>query len=139
MFALIATSCAPGRGREVQNAPPPAVKKPPSTSTKSVVEITDANYDEVVRSQSVVLLLFWAEWSAPDRPMLRIIDVVAVEYSGRATIAKVDVDENPAVAERFSIKAIPTVVILKDGSEQERIVGAISKKKVNELLDKHLN
>ena len=139
MSALIVTSCAPGRGREVQNAPPPAAKKPLSTSIKSVVEITDANYEEVVRSQSVVLLLFWAPWSAPDRPMLRIIDVVSVEYSGRATIAKVDVDENPAVAARFSIKGIPTLVILKDGSEQERIVGAISKKKVNELLDKHLN
>jgi thioredoxin-like negative regulator of GroEL len=107
MFALIATSCTPGRGREVQNAPAPAARKPLSTSTKSVVEITDENYEEVVRSQSVVLLLFWAPWSAPDRPMLRTIDVVSVEYSGRATIAKVDVDENPAVAKQLVSRVFP--------------------------------
>ena len=136
MFTLIVSSCAPGRGREVQN-PPPA-KKPSSLSQGSAVEITGANYEEV-RSESVVLLLFWAEWSASDRALMPTIAAISKEYAGKAVIGKVNVDDNPELANKFGIKGIPTLVVLKDGSEQERVVGLVTKKKINELLDKQLN
>ena len=134
VIALLITSCA-NEQRKTQNTPSPA----PATNATSVVQITNANYDEVVRSQKVVLLFFWAEWSGPDRLMAPVIDAVAIDYSGRVRIGKVNVDENPELARKFKIKGIPTVVVLKDGTEQERVLGLLPKKKVSDLLDKHLH
>jgi thioredoxin 1 len=124
-------------GRESQNAPRPPT--PAATNATLVVEITKANYEEVVRSQKVVLILFWAPWSAPDRAIAPIIDSVSKDYSGRVKTGKINVDENPELSRKFNIKGIPTVVVLKDGSEQERVVGLVPKKKISDLLDKQLN
>lgn len=137
VIALLVSSCASERVRETQSTPPPPT--PAATNATSVVQITDANYDEVVRSQKVVLILFWAEWSAPDRAMMPVIDAIPKDYSGRVKAGKVNVDDNPELARKFNIKGIPTVVVLKDGSEQERVVGVASKKKISDLLDKQLN
>lgn len=137
IIALLVTSCMSRRGRETQNTrPPPAAA---ATNTTSVVQTTDENYDEVVRSQKVVLLLFWAPWSAPDRAILPIIDAVSKDYSGRVKTGKINVDENPELARKFNIKGIPTLVVLKDGSEHERVVGLVPKKKISDLLDKQLH
>ena len=136
-IALLVTSCVGGRGRETQRTPPPPAL--PAANRISVVEITGANYDEVVRSQKVVLIFFWAEWSAPDRMMVPVIDAVAKDYSGRVKTGKINVDDNPELARKFNIEGIPTVVVLKDGNEQERVVGVTSKKKVSDLLDKYLH
>lgn len=136
VIALLATSCASEPNRKTQSTPSPT---PASTNSASVVQITNANYDEVVRSQKVVLLFFWAEWSGPDRLMAPTIDAVAIDYSGRVRIGKVNVDDNPELARKFKIKGIPTVVVLKDGTEQERVVGLLPKKKVSDLLDKQLH
>lgn len=133
--ALLVTSCMSRAGRDNQNTAPPAAA---ATNATSVVQITDANYDEVVRSQHVVLLLFWAPWSAPDRAIMPIIDDVAKDYAGRVKTGKINVDENPKLAQKFKIKGIPTLVVLKDGSEQERVVGLLPKKKISDLLDKQL-
>ena len=134
--ALLVTSCMSRGGRENQNTPPPPATA--ATNTTSVVQITDENYDEVVRSQHVVLLLFWAPWSAPDRALLPIIDAVAKDYEGKVKTGKINVDENPKLAKKFNIKGIPTLVVLKDGNEQERVVGLVPKKKISDLLDKQL-
>ena len=135
IITLLVTSCA-NKDRKTPSTPSPT---PTTTNTASVVQITDANYDEVVRSQKVVLLFFWAPWSAPDRAMMPTIDAVAIDYSGRVKIGKVNVDENPELAGKFKIRGIPTVVVLKDGTEQERVVGLLPKKKVSDLLDKQLH
>ena len=130
VLAVLVTSCMSRRARETPTAP--------ATNTTSVVQITQENYDEVVRSQKVVLLLFWAPWSAPDRAIAPTIDAIAKDYSGRVKTGKINVDENPELSTKFNIKAIPTIVVLKDGSEQERVVGLIPKKRISDLLDKHL-
>src|SRR5687768_3927057 len=137
VIALLITSCTSGQERETQTTPPP--QAPAATNATSVVQITEANYEEVVRSQKVVLILFWAPWSAPDRLIAPLIDAVSVDYSGRVKTGKVNVDENPELARKFTIKGIPTVVVLKDGTEQERVVGLAPKKKISDLLDKHLD
>jgi thioredoxin 1 len=123
--------------RETQNTPPPPAAA--ATNTISVVQITKENYDEVIRSQKVVLILFWAPWSAPDRAIAPIIDAVSNDYSGRVRTGKINVDDNPELSRKFKIKAIPTVVVLKDGSEQERVIGLLPKKKISDLLDKQLH
>jgi len=136
VIALLGTSCMSRRARETQNTQPPAAA---ATNTASVVQITDENYDEVVRSQKVVLLLFWAPWSAPDRAIAPVIDAISIDYAGRVKTGKINVDENPRLSRKFNIKGIPTVVVLKDGSEQERIVGLAPKKKISDLLDKQFH
>ena len=134
VIALLVTSCV---RRETQSSPPPPT--PAATNATSVVQITDASYDEVVRSQKVVLILFWAPWSAPDRIIAPVIEAISKDYSGRVKTGKVNVDENPELARKFEIKGIPTVVVLKDGSEQERVIGLLPKKKISDLLDKQLH
>jgi len=135
VMVLLVSSCISRRERQAQNAPP----LPAATKAASVVQITGDNYDEVVQSQKVVLILFWAPWSAPDRAIAPIIDAVCADYAGRVTTGKINVDENPELTRKFNIRGIPTVVVLKDGSEQERVVGLVSKKKISELLDKQLS
>lgn len=134
--ALLVTSCISKRGGEIQNTPPP----PPSAAANAtkVVQITEENYDEVVQSQKVVLILFWAPWSAPDRAIAPVIDAVSADYAGRVKTGKINVDENPTLSKKFNIKGIPTLVVLKEGSERERIVGLVAKKKISDLLDKQL-
>ena len=103
------------------------------------IEITDDSYEqEVLQSQIPVLILFWAPWSAPDRMFAPIIDAVANEYAGKVKVGKVNVDENAKLAVKFDIKAVPTVVVIKDRSEQARVVGVTSKEAIGRILDKQL-
>lgn len=141
---MFVTSCTLGRGGDPQSTSPPprpaATKKnATATRTSSVVQITDGNYEEVIRSHKVVLILFWAPWSAPDRALTPIVDAISNEYSGRVKTVKVNVDENPGMVQKFGIKAIPALVVIKDGSEQERALGLMPKKNITDLLDKQLS
>ena len=136
-IALLVTSCSHRRESDSQNSPPPPIET--TANTTSAVQVTGENYDEVVRSQKVVLILFWAEWSAPDRAIAPVIDAVAKDYSGRVKSVKVNVDDNPELAGKFNIRGIPTVVVLKDGKEQERVVGLAPKQKFIDLLEKQLH
>ena len=136
VFAVLMTSCTPGR--DANSTPPPASAARKVLSSAISVQVTDANYEDVVRSHKVILLFFWAEWSAPDRAMMPTIDHIATEYLGRVTIGKVNVDDNPNVVQKFGIKGIPALVVLKDGSEQDRVVSLAPKKKITGLLDKQL-
>ena len=85
------------------------------------------------------MILFWAPWSAPDRLFMPVVDAIANDYSGRVTTGKVNVDESPELARKFNIKGIPTLVFLKDGSEQERVVGLVPRKRIRDLLDKQFH
>ena len=136
LVALLVTSCTALRPPEKQSTKPSPA---PTAGTSAAVQITDATYEEVIRSQKIVLLLFWAPWSAPDRELMPIVDALANEYSDRVKVGKVDVDENPKLAQKFLIKGIPTLVILKDGIEQERTVGLVRKRTITDLLDKQLS
>lgn len=103
------------------------------------IQITDGSHEqEVLQSPIPVLILFWAPWSAPDRMIAPTIEAVANEYAGRVKVGKVNVDENAGLAVKFSIKAIPTVIVIKNGSEQERVVGVTSKETIGRMLDKQL-
>jgi len=88
----------------------------------SVLHLTTENYDEVVVSGNV-LVDFWAAWCMPCRMVAPIIDELASEYEGRVTVAKVDIDSEGALASRYDITSIPTVILFKDGIEAKRFVG----------------
>jgi thioredoxin 1 len=90
------------------------------------MKVSDAGFDAAVAGE-VALVDFWAPWCGPCRMQGPIVDEVAQTVAGRANVLKVNVDESPAVASRFSIRAIPTLVLLKDGREVRRFVGMQSK------------
>lgn len=102
-------------------------------------ELSAANFDEVVRSNPVVLVDFWAPWCGPCRMVGPFIDQIAAEYEGKAVVGKVNVDENPDIASRFQVSTIPTIMVFHNGSLAERTVGARPKAALKQLLDQYLN
>ena len=100
-------------------------------------ELTTANFQNEVAS-GVTLVDFWAEWCPPCRAIAPIVDQLVTEYDGKATIAKINVDNERELAEKFSVMNIPTLIILKDGEEFDRIIGATSKDNLISALDKAL-
>jgi thioredoxin 1 len=100
------------------------------------VEITDANFDEVVlKSDKPVVVDFWAAWCGPCRMVGPIIEELAGEYEGKAVIGKVDVDQNPGVSAKFGIRNIPTIIFVKNGEIVDKSVGAVPKAQLAAKLD----
>ena len=105
----------------------------------NTIEITDNNFEaEVVKSNTPVLVDFWAAWCAPCRAIAPAIEAIADEYKGRVKVGKLDVDANGATGARFNVKGIPTLLVFKDGQVKEQIVGAVDKSVITKALDKHL-
>jgi len=100
--------------------------------------VTDSNFEETLKKNKVFFVDFWANWCGPCRALAPTVAEVAKEYSGKALIGKLDVDENPATAERFQVFSIPTMIIFKDGKEMERLVGLCAKNRITEALSKQL-
>lgn len=99
--------------------------------------ITKANFKkEVVESDKPVLLDFWASWCAPCRMLSPAIEQLSEQYSGRAVIGKVNIDEERELAERFGVMSIPSVFVIKDGKVLESAVGVRPKNFYEDVLDK---
>ena len=102
-------------------------------------EITDSNFQtEVLDSQKVTLIDFWAEWCGPCRAIAPIVEELAKEYDGKAIIGKVNVDENPEITVKYGIRNIPTVLFIKNGEIVDKQVGAVPKSVLEEKLKAHL-
>jgi len=103
----------------------------------AVTQINESNFEsEVLQSAHPVLVDFWAEWCGPCKMLAPVLEEVAGEFSGRVKVAKVNVDENPALAARFSVRSIPTLVYFANGNVQGQTVGLVSKKALAEQLGK---
>jgi thioredoxin 1 len=103
-------------------------------ASNSVVILNDSNFDqEVTKSAMPVVVDFWAEWCGPCKMIAPVLDEIAEEKAGQVKIAKVNVDENPALSSKFAIRAIPTLLLFKGGEVREQVMGVQSKKA---LLDK---
>ncbi len=94
----------------------------------NVTTLTEATFDEVVNGSSApVIVDFWADWCGPCKMIAPILDEIAEEQGDAVTIAKLNVDENPSLAQRFGVMSIPTMLVFKDGEVEKRIVGAKGK------------
>ena len=103
---------------------------------KATIEINDANFEsEVLQSTQPVLVDFWAAWCGPCKMIAPVLEEIASEQAGRVKVAKVDVDANPALAARFGIQSIPTLLYFAGGEVRDKSIGAISKKAILSKLE----
>lgn len=106
-------------------------------SGKNVIEIGDSTFEqEVLKSDTPVLVDFWAPWCGPCRAIAPVIDELAGEYSGKLKVAKCNVDDNPQTPSKYGIRAIPTLIIFKGGAVSEQITGAVAKSQISAAIDK---
>ena len=98
------------------------------------LEVTDANFEELVNSGKPMVVDFWAEWCGPCRMVVPIIDELATEYEGKVTIGKMDVDNNNDVVAQFGIRNIPTILFFKNGEVVDKQVGAAPKTSLAEKI-----
>ena len=108
-----------------------------SVTTNKPVAISDANFEqEVIQSDGPVLVDFWAEWCGPCRALTPVLESLSDEYSGRAKIAKVDVDANQQTAMKFGIRSIPTVMLFNNGEVVDSFIGVRPKTDYAASIDK---
>jgi len=105
-------------------------------NTNEPIHVSEDSFDNaVIKSPVPVLVDFWATWCGPCKMIAPILDEIAKEKEGKIRIAKIDVDQNPALAARFNIRGIPTMILFKNGEPQETIVGLTGKKNLVDKLD----
>lgn len=98
--------------------------------------LNNNNFDETIKN-GVVLVDFWATWCGPCKMLAPNVEEIAKEYEGRAVLGKVDVDENPDLAERFGIMSIPALFVFVNGEVKEKLIGYRLKMQIAEVLDKY--
>lgn len=105
----------------------------------NTVQLTDADFEEkVLKSAVPVLVDYWAEWCGPCKMIAPVLEEIAVEYAGKLTVAKLNIDDNPTTPQRFGVRGIPTLMLFKNGEVEGTKVGAMSKSQLSAFLDTYL-
>jgi len=100
------------------------------------ITLNDENFEnEVLNSETPVLVDFWAEWCGPCRALAPVIEEIAEEYGDKLKVGKLNVDENPGAPSAYEIRSIPTLIVFKDGFVVDRVVGALPKNHIVDLVD----
>lgn len=104
-----------------------------------ILNATDASFEsDVLKADGAVLVDYWAPWCGPCKMVAPILDELASEYQGRLTIVKVNVDDNPGIAQKYGVRGIPTLTLFKGGSVEATKVGALSKSQLTAFLDSNI-
>lgn len=104
-----------------------------------MIEATERSFQqEVLAEQGVVLVDFWAAWCMPCRMIGPIVEKIARDYQGKVKVVKVNVDENPAISQRYEIMAIPTLMLFKQGKVVQRLAGLLPEAQLRRIVDQAL-
>ncbi len=104
-----------------------------------IKQVSDASFDQdVLNSDTPVLVDYWAEWCGPCRMIAPVLEEVSRDYAGRVQVAKLNVDDNQSIAQRFGVRGIPTLMLFRNGAVIGTSVGALSKSQLTLFLDSHL-
>ncbi|MBK1631436.1 thioredoxin [Thiohalocapsa halophila] len=107
--------------------------------TDRILQVTDDTFEEeVLNSPEPVLVDYWANWCAPCKMIAPLLEEIAEEYAGKIKVAKLDIDQNRAVTERFKVRGIPTLMLFKGGEPEATKVGAVSKSQLTVFIDSNL-
>jgi thioredoxin 1 len=107
--------------------------------SENIKYITDTSFEaDVLKSDTPVLVDFWAEWCGPCKAIAPILEEIAKEYDGRLRIAKMDVDANQAVPAKFGIRGIPTLILFKNGVAHAQKVGAMAKGQLTSFIESNI-
>jgi len=99
------------------------------------IHLTEQNYDEALAAaEGLVMVDFWAEWCGPCRMIAPVLEEIVEDSDGDVTLMKVNVDENSALAARYEIRSIPTILFVKDGEVVDRVVGAVSRAALEQIV-----
>ena len=104
----------------------------------NTIELNDANFEEYVLGEKPVLVDFWAEWCGPCKMLTPTIEELANDFSGKAVIAKVNVDHSPSIAQKYSIRSIPSILFFKKGSVEQQLVGVVPKEEMAKIIEELL-
>ena len=106
---------------------------------KEPLALDDSTFSQTINKFPLTLVDFWAPWCGPCRMMSPIIDEIGKDYLGKLVVGKINVDENPLVTGQFGISSIPTLLLFKRGQAVNKIIGSVSKNKINEMIKTHLD
>ena len=109
--------------------------------TENIIDITPENFQQALIEESMkrlVVVDFWADWCAPCKALMPILEKLANEYNGQFLLAKVNCDEQQAIAAQFGVRSLPTVALLKDGQPVDGFMGAQPESEIRQMLEKHL-
>jgi thioredoxin 1 len=107
--------------------------------SEKIIHITDDTFEqEVLQSQTPVLVDYWAEWCGPCKMIAPALDQIAAEYAGRLKVAKLNIDENQSTPPKYGIRGIPTLMLFKNGNLEATKVGAVSKSQLAAFIDSNI-
>lgn len=107
-------------------------------TTTSIQHITDADFEKTLQSGKPVFIDFWAPWCGPCRIIGPIVEELAPSYNGKVIMGKVNVDDNPMIAQKLGVTSIPTLMMFKDGKLVDRVVGAMPKGELQKFIDRNI-
>jgi thioredoxin 1 len=108
-------------------------------ASADTVELNDSTFEsEVIKSETPVLVDFWAPWCGPCRMISPVVEEIATSYTGRLKVGKVNVDDNQEITMKYGIRSIPTLILFKNGKAVEQIIGAVPKSEIERIIKKAL-